>query len=145
MNVNASPLEALCRVKCTPARMGNGPFAMIIMMSEIVDYIKELFKCLYIEESTASHRAIDAFLNKINTLESSLPAEKKFKEPFKILKAFNWGKVYKSPCHGDLTLENIIITEDKKLCLIDFLDSFYNSWMIDIANGTARQKLGTLA
>ena len=31
------------------------------------------------------------------------------------------------------TLENILITRDRKLYLIDFLDSFYNSWMIDVA------------
>jgi len=104
-----------------------------IMITEIVDCIKELFKCLYMEESTVSPYTPSIFLKKIEALENSLTAERKFFEPFKILKSFNWGKVYKSPCHGDLTLENIIITADKNLYLIDFLDSFYNSWMIDIA------------
>ena len=33
----------------------------------------------------------------------------------------------------NLTLENIIITYNKQIYLIDFLDSFYNSWMLDIA------------
>lgn len=36
-------------------------------------------------------------------------------------------------CHGDLTLENIIISESNKIYYIDFLDSFIDSWLIDIA------------
>ena len=37
-----------------------------------------------------------------------------------------------SECHGDMTLENMII-QDGEIYLIDFLDSFYNSWLIDVA------------
>ena len=36
-----------------------------------------------------------------------------------------------SKCHGDMTLENIIIKNDK-IYFIDFLDSFYDSWFLDI-------------
>lgn len=48
----------------------------------------------------------------------------------------------KSPCHGDLTLENIIVSSTKKLYLIDFLDSFYDSWMIDLAKLLQDLELG---
>jgi thiamine kinase-like enzyme len=48
------------------------------------------------------------------------------------LKRVDWSRCEESSCHGDLTLENIII-RDGELYLIDFLDSFYNSWMIDVA------------
>ena len=35
-------------------------------------------------------------------------------------------------CHGDLTLSNIIVTNQKALYFIDFLDSFIDSPMMDI-------------
>lgn len=36
-------------------------------------------------------------------------------------------------CHGDLTLENIIIDKDDNIYFIDFLDSFINSPLLDVA------------
>lgn len=50
-----------------------------------------------------------------------------------ILQTFDFNKIPYSPCCGDLTLENIIIDSNGRVFLIDLLDSFYNSWMIDIA------------
>lgn len=38
-----------------------------------------------------------------------------------------------SQCHGDFTLSNIIYGVDKKIYLIDFLDTFINSFLIDYA------------
>ena len=49
------------------------------------------------------------------------------------MRSFDFSFVPRSSCHGDLTLENIIVTTNNELYLIDFLDSFYDSWMIDIA------------
>ena len=49
---------------------------------------------------------------------------------FRRLEIYNWDHIMQSDCHGDLSLENIIWC-DGDLYLIDFLDSFYNSWMID--------------
>lgn len=37
-----------------------------------------------------------------------------------------------SSCHGDLTLENVLFT-NHKLYFIDFLDSYVESWIVDIA------------
>lgn len=45
---------------------------------------------------------------------------------------YKWDYIQHSQCHGDLTLENIIVSNND-LYLIDFLDSFYDSWQIDIA------------
>ncbi len=43
-----------------------------------------------------------------------------------------WTSIPQSSCHGDLTLENIII-HDGRFYLIDFLDSFADSWFVDAA------------
>lgn len=48
------------------------------------------------------------------------------------LKEFNFQNVPLSACCGDLTLENIILSSSG-IYVIDLLDSFYNSWMIDVA------------
>ena len=48
-----------------------------------------------------------------------------------LLEKHDWSKLVPSQCHGDMTLENIIVKNDR-LCFIDFLDSFYDSWFLDI-------------
>ncbi len=52
-------------------------------------------------------------------------------ESLKYLENHNWTALTPSQCHGDMTLENIIIKDDR-LYFIDFLDSFYDSWLLDI-------------
>lgn len=53
-------------------------------------------------------------------------------ESIQILENYKWDWVIHSQCHGDMTLENILVASDG-LYLIDFLDSFYDTWMIDAA------------
>jgi thiamine kinase-like enzyme len=36
-------------------------------------------------------------------------------------------------CHGDMTLENIVVSEAGDIVFIDLLDTFFNHWMADIA------------
>jgi len=36
-------------------------------------------------------------------------------------------------CHGDMTLENIVVTERGDIVFIDLLDTFFNHWAADIA------------
>lgn len=38
-----------------------------------------------------------------------------------------------SACHGDMTLENILITDRNELIFIDLLDSFFDHWLADAA------------
>ena len=103
-----------------------------ISIMEIANYIRCLFDSLYFQNEKYSDNTQKIFSNKIQSLKYLL-AKHDLIEAFYHLEHFDWYKIPKSPCHGDLTLENILITYDKKLYLIDFLDSFYNSWMIDIA------------
>lgn len=73
------------------------------------------------------------FLNKITSLESSVDNLENITVDTAInkLKSYNWSRFGMSFCHGDLTLENIIV-KNNDLYLIDFLDSFYSSWILDI-------------
>lgn len=68
------------------------------------------------------------FLKKVISNQNSYYLDKSFK----MLDQFNWEYVIPSPCHGDLTLENILV-QSEKMYLIDCLDSFYDSWLIDVA------------
>lgn len=79
-----------------------------------------------------------AFIKKISSLEKMLHSHKNrvINRSIHLLKNHSWKRFVRTPCHGDLTLENIIIKENQ-LYLIDFLDSFYDSWIMDI--GTIMQ------
>lgn len=83
------------------------------------------------------------FVKKINSLESILFDKKNtiIYEAIDILKKHSWKNFTNTSCHGDLTLENIIV-KDNQLYLIDFLDSFYDCWIMDI--GTLLQDVQTL-
>ena len=72
------------------------------------------------------------FDKKISDLHKNLFRVTRLNEIFLMLKNFSWQYVIPSKCHGDLTLENIIVSEDN-LTPIDYLDSFYDSWMLDAA------------
>lgn len=104
-----------------------------IEIPEIKNFIVRLFDSLYIEDDAKSLIACNIFEKKINSLETCLKSYSHLRQTFELLKKYDWSKIPKTSCHGDLTLENILITQDKKMYLIDFLDSFYNSWMMDIA------------
>ena len=77
--------------------------------------------------------ANDFFHKKIESLEAAVNTDcPELKAAFYKLYSYDWSLASHSQCHGDLTLENIIL-KDEQLYLIDFLDSFYNTWIIDLA------------
>lgn len=76
----------------------------------------------------------EIFIGKIEDLEkktTKFQNEENVVYALKLLKQHNWNSFSISNCHGDLTLENIIVKADE-LYLIDFLDSFYDSWILDL-------------
>ena len=82
--------------------------------------------------STANAEII--FQKKLNTLRTSIETTTPLiQKAFSALESFDFSAIPQTPCCGDLTLENIIITRSGKIYLIDFLDSFFNSFYIDIA------------
>lgn len=74
------------------------------------------------------------FTDKISSLQDKLASHnnKTINEAITMLKHHSWKRFCKTSCHGDLTLENIIV-KDGQLYLIDFLDSFYDCWIMDIS------------
>lgn len=74
------------------------------------------------------------FIKKIESLDEKLSYQNNIviNEAIEMLKKHSWNRFIKTQCHGDLTLENIIV-KDNQLYLIDFLDSFYDSWLMDIS------------
>lgn len=76
----------------------------------------------------------EIFVTKIRALEENLQGHNNptINSAIKLLKHHSWMKFIETPCHGDLTLENIIV-KDNQLYLIDFLDSFYDCWILDVS------------
>ncbi len=79
------------------------------------------------------NKAKDIFSKKISELKIKLSNKNNqiIDTSLELLEAHDWSKMTYSLCHGDMTLENIIIKNDK-MYFIDFLDSFYDSWFLDI-------------
>ncbi|MDC7288815.1 aminoglycoside phosphotransferase family protein [Blautia schinkii] len=76
--------------------------------------------------------ATDIFRVKLSGLRKMLSNDNDVvNQALNMLEAHDWSKLSPSQCHGDMTLENIIIKNDS-LFFIDFLDSFYDSWILDI-------------
>lgn len=98
--------------------------------------VNKLFNDISVFSKTESIK-IDTklvFSLKIKELNREINSEWEFiKKAFFMLEQFDWSKIPQSYCHGDLTLENILISNDGDIYLIDFLDSFYNSWMFDMS------------
>ena len=81
----------------------------------------------------------DLFNKKISDLSEKLYSDNDIvNQALHMLETHDWSKFSHSQCHGDMTLENIIIKDDK-MYFIDFLDSFYDSWLLDI--GTLLQDI----
>ncbi len=113
-----------------------------ISTHDTTEYIKILFQSLSLETSETASSAQNIFQEKIEQLKATTKDHAQAQNAIHMLRDFDWSSVSKSPCHGDLTLENILITPQKEIYLIDFLDSFYNSWMIDVAKLLQDLELG---
>lgn len=101
---------------------------------ELIDTFNDLTNIIFEFKEANSINTNNIFQNKIITLESNLSYNNdQISFAFKYLKNHDFSNIPHTFCHGDLTLENILISRDRKMYFIDFLDSFYDSWQIDIA------------
>ena len=76
----------------------------------------------------------EIFGAKISSLKKTLSARNNgiIDSAISLLENHDWSAFPQTACHGDMTLENIIIKNDR-IYLIDFLDSFYDSWLLDMS------------
>lgn len=81
----------------------------------------------YVEKNEAN----TIFIKKFSDLQLKLAGNNMvIDEAFNLLMSHDWSPFSHSFCHGDMTLENIIVKNDE-LYFIDFLDSFYDSYLMD--------------
>ena len=106
------------------------------------DDIKEIFKGLIskidINEGNISNETNSIVKNKVKIIFDKIHETPGIKqdiliEGIQIVNETDFSKMPLSPCHGDLTLENILLSNKKNLYFIDFLDSYIDSWVIDVA------------
>lgn len=71
-----------------------------------------------------------SIIKKTEDLKSSLP--KKYEKYIEMVSSANWENLPAGNCHGDFTLENMIVSNGK-LFLIDFLDSFVDTKLLDVS------------
>ena len=96
-------------------------------------FIELVIKELHISDGLVLPGANDIFQQKIDSLSKNIPQREIYINAMKRLEHFDFSEVPYSKCHGDLTLENILLDVKGKVYLIDFLDSFFDSWMVDVA------------
>jgi len=96
--------------------------------------IAEKFLSLIPESYDFDPTAKEIFSAKIKELEQKLGAngDAALAKAFEKLNNYHWAYCAAGDCHGDMALENII-WKNGDFYLVDFLDSFYDSWMIDLS------------
>lgn len=103
-----------------------------ISLCEIEDLANKLFGNIS-NFGPYDGEAKSIFAKKISSVSESIKkigVDVKWIEDF--LLQYEWPYMVRSSCHGDFTLENMIVYQGE-IYLLDFLDSFYDSWIIDFA------------
>ena len=117
------------------------------MKSIEVGKVRNLVQLIIEEMVLANNESKEAdesiFENKIFSLKEELIKKDNhiINQALNLLENHSWKNFFITACHGDLTLENIIV-KDGELYLIDFLDSFYDCWIFDVC--TLMQDVQTL-
>ena len=102
---------------------------------EIVFFTNSIFRYIETMRLTESmHAEVEfskACIEKLESIKKNIPDLLFFE--FLNNKILNMGKINipSSFCHGDLTLSNILFS-NKKIYFLDFLDSYIESWIIDL-------------
>ena len=105
---------------------------------EIKGVFKELVAKVDIVEERISDKTNEIVKNKVKRIYDQIKLNEMIQQELlnkaiSIIYETDFSKMPLGFCHGDLTLENILISSDKKLYFIDFLDSYVDSGLIDIA------------
>lgn len=114
------------------------PLQSVTTMCDLVERLCEAISTL----SATRQRDLDPrlFLSKLDDLSRTVPlnpfyaAHSSFLRPLiDSLKRRPWTGVPKTLCHGDLTVENMLLTDDGAIVFIDMLDGDLESIWLDIA------------
>lgn len=121
-----------------------------ISLSEISTLVDHVMSHIYVADYDLDAKPI--FLKKIQSVLDNIRSMPEYleysnmapiiKKTEKILKKQPWNSIIRTPCHGDYTLENLLITKKNQIFAIDFLDSFYDSWQVDVAKLLQDVELG---
>lgn len=109
----------------------------LMELSDLEDVIAD-FMDVFGSYNSFDNNAGAVFEKKLNEVDNNInescheSLDEAISSAIRMLKEYSWEYVIQSPCHGDMTMENILIQRGR-MYLIDFLDSFYDSWMIDAA------------
>lgn len=100
--------------------------------NEISSIVNKLTFSLKYSSNEANRFVQRIFIAKINSLRPKINSPLAL-EALNFLANYDWKNFQQSPCHGDFTTENIIVRDDE-FYFIDFLDSFYDSFILDFAD-----------
>lgn len=105
-----------------------------IEIDKIRGLVEQIMEYILAEAARQTTAAPQIFQDKLSSLQTKFVHEdnRVIHEAMSLLVQHDWSAVPQSACHGDMTLENIIVKGDR-LYFIDFLDSFYNSWVLDLS------------
>ena len=117
----------------------SGSDISLIGTREVSLNLKETLSMLInknFENSKINHINIDLFTHKIEKIILVLGYDSELKSKLETLKSYflkyKFLEIPCGPCHGDLTLSNIIVSRTSSLNLIDFLPTFIESPLWDI-------------
>jgi hypothetical protein len=115
-----------------PSKSFNDYFYEIspISINKFMNFIDEYFSSITIIGKYSEDELKNVLYKKLNSFNNT-----KYINFIKYLqnyiKKIKFNNLYKEACHGDLTMSNILFT-DEKYYLIDFLDSYLESSIIDL-------------
>ena len=112
-----------------------GQFIRTVDAAAIPSIVEDLFGFLSREANQPLPPRIPpkkAFQDKISELSSHPIYSPSFLSGLNAVKTYDFTHVPCTKCHGDLIFENIIISNGR-LYALDFLDSFFDSWVFDAA------------
>lgn len=98
-------------------------------IKEVIFFFEKILDFIYLNNELEADYT-KHIEKKIDDIQKNI--EKKYFYFLDFCRDSNWNLVNSSYCHGDLTFENILIYNND-IYFIDFLDSFINSRLIDIA------------